>query len=176
MPWRCSPPRKILILFDAQSWINLYLDDLIKQPMNDDYQIEYRESLSDCLIELHRLLDACYPRPPRDVFYRLVSQYRSGFPAWIVRTQAGQLVGFVHLAPNSKGGTLETLAVDPAHRRQGIAQALVRRLVESTEGVISLTTRIPDFFISFGFEQIRALPDGSVYMIQIRSVSQPISH
>jgi len=136
--------------------------------MNDTYRIEYHENLSDCLADLHRLLDACYPRPPRDVFYRLIAQYRPGFPAWIARAKSGQLMGFVHLAPNSKGGTLETLAVHPDYRGQGIAQALVRQLVESTEGVISLTTRAPDFFANLGFERIQTLPDESVFMIKVR--------
>lgn len=117
---------------------------------------------------LHQLLDRCYPKPPRDVFYRLVEQYRPGFPAWLALNAEGDLIGFVHLAPNSKGGTLETLAVDPDYRGLGIAQALVRSLLDATPGLITLTTRIPDFFRCQRFEIVRTLPDDSVFMILIR--------
>lgn len=133
-----------------------------------------RESLTGYYPPLHRLLDVCYPRPPRDVFYRLVERYRPGFPAWLALGAADNLVGFVYLVPNSKGGTLETLAVDPGYRSQGIAQALVRRLLEATPGLISLTTRIPDFFQRQGFEIVRILPDGTLYMIHLRF--PPVAH
>jgi hypothetical protein len=42
MPWRRSPPRKILILSDAQSWINLYLDDLIMDWEAQGHGVEWR--------------------------------------------------------------------------------------------------------------------------------------
>jgi N-acetylglutamate synthase-like GNAT family acetyltransferase len=138
------------------------------------FPIERHDSLSGCLQALHKLLDQCYPAPPRDVFYRLVDQYHPGFPAWIARAEEGQIIGFVHLAPNSKGGTLETLAVHPDFRGQGLAQALVQRLLEETIGVVTLTTRIPDFFAAFGFEPVRRLPDGSLFMIRIDA--EPSDH
>ena len=126
------------------------------------------ETLTGYYPRLHQLLDRCYPKPPRDVFYRLAEQYRPGFPAWLAHNVEGNLIGFVHLAPNSKGGTLETLAVDPDYRGLGIAQALVRSLLEATPGLISLTTRIPDFFRRQGFEAVRTLPDASVFMIHLQ--------
>ncbi len=115
--------------------------------------------------QLHRLLDLCYPHQPRDVFYRLVEQYRPGYPAWLALNEETSLIGFVHLAPNSKGGTLETLAVDPGYRGLGVARALVQSLLKASPGLITLTTRIPDFFLHQGFEIIRSLPDASVLMI-----------
>ena len=136
--------------------------------MNSEYYIEHRDNLDDCLVELHKLLDICYPNPPQDVFYRLVAQYRPGFPAWIARAQTGDIAGFVHLAPNSKGGTLETLAVSPEHRGRGIAHSLVLRLVQATDGVVSLTTRIPDFFKAMNFENVMKLEDGSIFMIRVK--------
>ena len=135
--------------------------------MKKTYTLERRESLTGCYPQLHRILDHCYPKPPRDVFYRLVEQYRPGFPAWLAHNVEGNLIGFVHLAPNSKGGTLETLAVDPGYRGQGVAQALIRSLIVATPGLISLTTRIPDFFQRQGFETVRTLPDASVFMIHL---------
>lgn len=135
--------------------------------MSVGYTIVHTVSLTGYYPELHRLLDHCYPKPPRDVFYRLVEQYRPGFPAWLAHSVEGNLIGFVHLAPNSKGGTLETLAVDPDYRGLCIAQALVRSLLEATPGLISLTTRIPAFFQRQGFEAVRTLPDASVFMIHL---------
>lgn len=135
----------------------------------EGYQIARRDKLENCLVELHALLDMCYPMPPRDVFYRLTEQYRPGFPAWFARDERNQLVGFVYLAPNSKGGTLETLAVHPDYSRLGIAKDLVKELLEATHGVISLTTRIPKFFVLLGFQRVCSLPDESVFMFQLRS-------
>lgn len=135
--------------------------------MSKYFCIEQRETLADYLPQLHILLNLCYPNPPRDVFYRLIEQYRPGFPAYFARSDGDQIVGFVHLAPNSKGGTLETLAVRQDYRQLGIARALVQRLLANTNGVVSLTTRIPDFFATLGFDWIRVLPDGSVFMIHI---------
>ena len=63
----------------------------------EGYQIQRRDKLENCLVELHALLDMCYPKPPRDVFYRLTEQYRPGFPAWFARDERNQLVGFVYL-------------------------------------------------------------------------------
>lgn len=130
------------------------------------YVIEQTRSLNGCHVELHRLLDLCYPKPPQDVFYRVVEYYRDGYPAHLARWSDGRLVGFVYLAPNSKGGTLESLAVHPDYRGHGIGDALVRCLQDKTIGVISLTTRIPDFFEGLGFKPIMTLSDGSMYMIQ----------
>ncbi|WP_295401260.1 GNAT family N-acetyltransferase [uncultured Thiocystis sp.] len=135
--------------------------------MNNKYSIEQRQLLSGCLPQLHVLLDRCYSRPPRDVFYRLIEQYRTGFPAWLARSGDGRIIGFIHLAPNSKGGTLETLAVDPDFRHLGIARALVNHLLDATSGVVSLTTRIPAFFATQGFQSISVLPDQSVFMIHV---------
>ena len=136
--------------------------------LKQTYTLERRQSLVGYYPQLHRLLDVCYPRPPRDVFYGLMEGYRPGFPAWLALSADDNLIGFVYLAPNSKGGTLENLAVDPGYRGQGVAQALVRSLLEATNGLISLTTRIPDFFQRQGFETIRPLPDASIFMIHLR--------
>lgn len=136
--------------------------------MTTRFTIEQIETLTGCLADLHDLLNRCYPKPPCDVFYRLVEQYRPGFPAWVTRSEGGKIIGFVHLAPSSKGGTLETLAVHPEYRHLMIGQALVQQLLNSTMGVVSLTTRIPVFFTSLGFELVKVLPDQSVFMIHVR--------
>jgi len=121
---------------------------------------------SEELQQIHDLLDQCYPRPPKDVFYRFVAQYKGDVKNYVIITQ-GLIAGLVQLAPNSKGGTLETLGVHPDHQGQGFAERLVQTLLDSSHGVIQLTTRIPSFFERFGFESIMQLVDESWYMVYV---------
>jgi len=111
------------------------------------------------------LLDRCYPRPPRDVFERLLSLYRPGDPFYSLEHD-GRTVGMVYCARHSKGGHLESLAVDPDYRGRGLADRLVNTLVKDNPGVISLTTRIPAYFERLGFKRSETLPDQSILMIQ----------
>ena len=123
------------------------------------------EKLDSFWPQLRVLLDDCYPKPPRDVCDLLVSLYREGFPAWLAE-DAGILVGFVCLVPNSKGGTLETLAVHPVLEGTGMGSHLVGALLAETPGVVTLTTRIPQYFAKFGFSEVVHLADGSIFMIR----------
>jgi methionyl-tRNA formyltransferase len=123
------------------------------------------------------LLDRCYPAPPRDVYDRLQALYRPGDPVYTAEIN-GSLAGIVHCARHSKGGHLETLAVDPAYRGLGLADTLVSALLDDTDGVVSLTTRIPMFFERHQFKPAANLDDGSIYMIRPSSavVSSEYSH
>ena len=114
---------------------------------------------------LRMLLNLCYPKPPRNVGDILETLYRDGFPAWLAEEE-GQLVGFVCLIPNSKGGTLETLAVSPSCQRRGVGRDLIDALLEETTGVVSLTTRIPIYFGRFGFREVDRLAYGSIFMLR----------
>ena len=117
---------------------------------------------------IRALLDRCYPKPPRDVFDRMCALYRPGDPLYTVERDDA-IVGTVYCARHSKGGHLESLAVDPDCRGLGLADRLVETLVADNPGmrVISLTTRIPGFFARHGFEAIRTLPDQSLYMVRL---------
>ncbi|MBD2134019.1 MULTISPECIES: Rpn family recombination-promoting nuclease/putative transposase [unclassified Sphaerospermopsis] len=86
----------------------------------DTIQIYHRNNVHNILPDLKELLDICYPQPPQNVFYLLVEEYRRGFPVYIAIENSGKVIGFTYLAPNSKGGTLESLAVhpDPETRRK----------------------------------------------------------
>ena len=132
--------------------------------------IERQEFSVRELQQIHLLLDYCYPRPPKDVFYRFVRQYRGNMLNYLA-VDGDVLAGIVQLAPNSKGGTLETLAVHPEYQGQGIAKELVEKLISSNPGVIQLTTRIPRFFQQFGFQQIVRLTDGSDFMLRSDSIT-----
>ena len=123
------------------------------------------EKLDSFLPQLRVLLDDCYPKPPRDVCDLLVSLYREGFPAWLAE-DAGILVGFVCLVPNSKGGTLETLAVHPVLQGNGVGSHLVGALLAETTGAVTLTTRILRYFAKVGFNEVIDLSDGSTFMIR----------
>ena len=119
--------------------------------------------------QLQRLLDACFPRPPRDVFERVVAASHHRQRLWLARAGSGELLGMVMLSPHSKGGHLDNLAVAHEARGQGVGQALVQRLLADTAdagpSMVSLTTRIPAFFKPLGFQNCGQLLDGSTAML-----------
>lgn len=129
-------------------------------------KIHSSENLLGMLPELKNLLDLCYPKPPQNVFFLLMEQYRAGFPVYTAIEDSGKLVGFTYLNPNSKGGTLESLAVHPEFREQGLGSQLVTALLTQNSGVIQITTRIPSFFERLGFNTVTVLPDKSHFMIK----------
>ena len=118
--------------------------------------------------QLQLLLDKCFAKPPQDVFERVVSFSHRSQRLWLSCSSNGELLGMVMLSPHSKGGHLDNLAVTPSARGQGIAHALVSRLLletaSSTPVMVSLTTRIPEFFEPFGFKVCGQLADGSTGM------------
>lgn len=130
-------------------------------------QIHQHDSLLGISHELQSLLEICYPQPPKDVFYRLIEQYRVGFPVYLALNHGDQVVGFVYLAPNSKGGTLESLAVHPKFQGLKLGQSLVKKLLSENPGVIQITTRIPQFFEKLSFQRVTQLPDNSYFMINL---------
>jgi ribosomal protein S18 acetylase RimI-like enzyme len=120
--------------------------------------------------QLQPLLDSCFPRQPRDVFARVVGASHRRQRLWLAVTESGELHGMVMLSPHSKGGHLENLAVTPKARGMGVGQALVQRLledvaVENGPAMVSLTTRIPTFFVPLGFQGCGHLADGSTAML-----------
>lgn len=118
------------------------------------------------------LLTECYPRPPQDVFPKVVSATHERQRIWIAMNSS-KLVGIVMMSPYSKGGHLENLAVTKEARGHGVAASLVKSVINhviSTQGeIITLTTRIPNFFSAFGFLKCNDLSDGSVVMIYLKS-------
>ena len=122
--------------------------------------------------QLQQLLDQSFPLPPRDVFERVVQASHRPQRLWIATAPGGgALHGLVMLSPHSKGGHLENLAVAPAARGQGVARALVERLLTDSAvdypAMISLTTRIPDFFSALGFQVVGPMDDASIAMVQL---------
>lgn len=119
-------------------------------------------------IQLQTLLDDSFPRPPKNVYELVIAASHSKQRLWLAY-QNETVVGMVILSPHSKGGHLDTLAVSPFHRGKGIARKLVNQLLSSVSlgkpSIVTLTTRIPDFFSSFGFQSTGALDDGSIAMI-----------
>ncbi len=119
--------------------------------------------------QLQTLLDACFPRPPRDVFQRVVAASHSRQRLWIAANEDGELLGMVMLSPHSKGGHLDNLAVAPKARGQGLGQALVQQLLSDATAagpaMVSLSTRIPEFFAPLGFQCCGQLDDGSTAMV-----------
>ena len=122
--------------------------------------------------QLQHLLDQAFPLPPRDVFERVLQASHRPQRLWIATAPKGDsLHGLVMLSPHSKGGHLENLAVAPPARGQGVARALVERLLIDSAvdypAMISLTTRIPDFFSALGFQVVGPMDDASIAMVQL---------
>lgn len=118
--------------------------------------------------KLQPLLDACFPRPPRDVFNRVVAGSHRRQRVWLASAD-DCLLGLVMLSPHSKGGHLDNLVVLPRARGHGIGQRLVKALLqdvcEQGPAMVSLSTRIPRFFTPFGFKSCGELSDGSTSML-----------
>jgi ribosomal protein S18 acetylase RimI-like enzyme len=120
--------------------------------------------------QIHGLLDACYNKHPRNVFDLVASASHRRQLLWLAEMD-GQIVGMIMLSPHSKGGHLENLAVDSLARGRGIARCLVDELLhfvgQRGPAVVSLTTRIPDFFEPLGFKVCGKLDDGSIPMVSL---------
>jgi N-acetylglutamate synthase-like GNAT family acetyltransferase len=97
----------------------------------------------------------------------MLALYRPGDPLYTLEHDR-YVVGIVYCARHSKGGHLESLAVDPEYRGRGFADWLVNTLIADNPGVISLTTRIPAYFERLGFKPVETLPDRSVFMVASR--------
>lgn len=133
------------------------------------------------LQQLLQVLDACYSRPPRDVFERVVAASHRRQRLWIAAAGNGELLGMVMLSPHNKSGHLDNLAVAPEARGQGLGQALVQRLLTDNAAtgpaMVSLTTRIPEFFTPLGFLSCGELADGSTAMLSLLpQASSRIAH
>jgi len=76
-----------------------------------------------------------------------------------VAEDRGRVVGAMGIEPYAQAALLRSAVVDPALRRSGIGEALVRRILEharergATE-VFLLTTTAERYFPRFGFTQI----------------------
>lgn len=112
------------------------------------------------------LLDRCYPKPPRDVFQRMLALYKPSDPLYTLEHD-GHIIGMVYCARHSKGGHLESLAIDPEYRGLGLANRLVETLIQDNPGAITLTTRIPEFFARHDFRDVQMMPDGSLFMVRM---------
>ena len=119
--------------------------------------------------QLQPLLAAYYPRPPHDVFERVVGASHRRQRLWLAVAESREILGMVMLSPHSKGGHLDNLAVAPSARGQGIGQQLIHTLLKAVgqqgPALVSLTTRIPSFFSPFGFQPCGQLGDGSTAML-----------
>lgn len=120
--------------------------------------------------QLRFLLNECFPRPPQNVYQLVISSMHGRHRLWLAK-QGDSLVGMVMLSPHSKGGHLENLAVVPRARSFGVGSLLVNSLLasvaENSPAMVSLTTRIPEFFLQFGFRPSGTLADGSTIMLAV---------
>lgn len=134
---------------------------------NNESLIIYRQNfIPDRCDEIRSLMDRCFPKPPRDVYERMLELYKTGDPLYTAEIR-GKIWGVVYCSKNSKGGCLENLAVDPDFRGNALGVLLVKALLADNPGLISLTTRIPMYFEKLGFVKIFTLKDESEFMIRV---------
>ena len=130
-------------------------------------EIKVASSLAFICEKLEKLLDICFPLPPRNVFYLTLQNYKNGDPVYYAIDNEGDIIGFVYCSKNSKGGVLENIAVHPNFRNKGLGARLVDIFLNENKGVITLTTRIPEFFRKKGFIDVEVLPDKSIFMYML---------
>jgi ribosomal-protein-alanine N-acetyltransferase len=70
-----------------------------------------------------RLEEMCFSEPwPEDMIFRLRERF-------LVAVEGETLLGYEALSTVLDEGSLDNIAVDPAYRRQGVAQALLEALI-----------------------------------------------
>ena len=118
--------------------------------------------------EIQGLLSECYPKPPSDVFEKVISLSHTNLRLWIALSSNDNLIGLIMLSPHGKGGHIENISVSKESRNNGIGRMLLKRVIDdvSKDGnyLITLTTRKTKFFENFGFTAIANLGDGSTAM------------
>jgi N-acetylglutamate synthase-like GNAT family acetyltransferase len=77
---------------------------------------------------------------------------------WVAE-EGGAIVGLVALKTHPDCLELCALGVDPAHRRKGLAKALVEALMAEAGAEVHLATVIPAFFEARGFSVTEAVPE-----------------
>jgi N-acetylglutamate synthase-like GNAT family acetyltransferase len=70
----------------------------------------------------------------------------------------GQLVGFGRLREYADCSEICSLGVLPAYEKQGIATAIVHRLIKQSSKNVYVVTIIPEFFQPFGFQPVENFP------------------
>jgi len=78
-------------------------------------------------------------------------------PLWVA-LDAGRKTGLVALKKHPDCLELCALGVEPDHRGQGVAQALVEALMAGAPGAVHLATIIPGFFEACGFRASQDVP------------------
>lgn len=131
---------------------------------NNAFLIKTVFSLNGISYQLKDLMDICFPKNPRNVFFLTVENYRSGDQIHYIDNNEEKMIGIVFAVKNSKGFTLENLAIHPAYRNNKLSMILMDKFLKIHKGIITLTTRIPGYFEKYDFRIIDKLPDGSFFM------------
>ncbi len=79
------------------------------------------------------------------------------WPAFLVAEANGMVVGIGQVKRHRDGSReLASIAVHPAHRRQGIASEIIRQLLEDEDDILYLTCLTPmeGFYLPFGFKRM----------------------
>lgn len=100
-------------------------------------------------------------------------------PARRAPARAPTIIGVGQVKPHRDGSReLASIAVIPEYRRQGVASALIRALIEGEDGTLFLTCRreLQGFYERFGFEAVprSALPPFLARIYLVASLVSPL--
>jgi N-acetylglutamate synthase-like GNAT family acetyltransferase len=79
------------------------------------------------------------------------------WPHFVVAEDGGEIVGIGQVKTHGDGSRkLASIAVIPARQSQGIGSAIIRRLLDSEQGVVHLTCRrqLQGYYERFGFRRV----------------------
>ena len=96
----------------------------------------------------------------------------------LVAMVAGAPVGFLVASRRPEGVHVHRLAVDPGHRREGIAAGLLTRLVAETDGTVTVVchpdnTPALDLYLRAGFRTVGATEAGKVLLAMPQRRAEP---
>lgn len=116
----------------------------------------------DRVVELWRLAGLPFRAKGRDARQAFIKQLESGVQTVLGLEQQGELVGVVVATHDGRKGWVNRLAIDPAHRRQGFALALIEAAEEhlSQQGIEVIATLIEaqnnvsrELFLRAGYQE-----------------------
>ena len=117
---------------------------------------------------------------PRKYFLELYGDCRDFF---VVAKVGGRIAGYALACAEKRNAEIASLAVDPDHRRQGVAVALMRHLLRKLSAIgirrVELTVRTGNvagaqLYRSLGFRRVRLVPryyeDGGDAYLMARAI------
>ena len=114
--------------------------------------------------QLKELLDICFPKPPRDTFVAINGLLSPSNSIFTLHSK-NLLIGFALIVKGSKFSILEGVCVHPDFQGMGYCSQLLNSLTSDKSSRLLLSTRLPEFYQSRGFNILESSQDGSFLMV-----------